>query len=92
MTEIFHMFGFDVMGDLAFGKQFDMLRTGKEHHAIAMTRTGIRILGHLIHVPWLFIFMYSIPGLTKKYAQLFAWAKKQLQLRLEVLLPAKRRS
>jgi tryprostatin B 6-hydroxylase len=38
----FNFFGYDVMGDLAFGKDFAMLSSGKEHYAVQLLNEGMQ--------------------------------------------------
>ena len=37
-SEVFNQYSFDVMGDLAFGRSFDMLESGETHWAIRLLR------------------------------------------------------
>ncbi|KAJ6160293.1 hypothetical protein N7470_003689 [Penicillium chermesinum] len=62
-TEWFHFYSFDVMADIAFGKSFEMIQTGKPHFAFDLLREGMRPLGVLGPVPWAFCVLTSIPGL-----------------------------
>jgi hypothetical protein len=38
----FNFFGYDVMGDLAFGKSFAMLDSGDEHYAVKLLNEGMQ--------------------------------------------------
>jgi len=42
VSKWFNFFGYDVMGDLAFGKDFGMLSSGKEHFAINLLNEGMQ--------------------------------------------------
>ena len=42
VSKWFNFFGYDVMGDLAFGKDFGMLNSGKEHFAINLLNEGMQ--------------------------------------------------
>jgi tryprostatin B 6-hydroxylase len=40
--QLFNFFGYDVMGDLAFGKDFNMLKSGDEHFAVQLLNEGMQ--------------------------------------------------
>jgi tryprostatin B 6-hydroxylase len=42
ISKWFNFFGYDVMGNLAFGKDFNMLHSGKEHFAISLLNDGMQ--------------------------------------------------
>lgn len=42
VSKWFNFFGYDVMGNLAFGKDFGMLQSGKEHFAINLLNEGMQ--------------------------------------------------
>src|ERR1700710_798635 len=69
----FNYYAFDVMGDLAFGKSFGMLRTGTTHFALKMLHNGQRPLGVLGPVPWAFMIMISLPLVANKYRKFLKW-------------------
>ncbi|KAG7009753.1 hypothetical protein G7Y79_00001g000250 [Physcia stellaris] len=65
VTAWFYWFSFDVMGDFAFAKSFDMLRDEKWHHVVLLLRRAMSLLGPLSPVPWLAQIGFSlIPGDT----------------------------
>lgn len=66
-AEWFNYYSFDVMGDLAFAKSFDMLKNGQSHWAIKLLNNGQRGIGIFGSVPWLFGILSKIPGLTKGF-------------------------
>ena len=59
-------FSFDVMGDLAFGQSFDMMRTGKNHFIVDIIGQGMAVIGPFTPVPWLFIIGKSVPALASR--------------------------
>ena len=63
VTELYHQFGFDVMGDLSFGESFDMLKSSGNHWAIKLLRRGMAPLG-LMFPTWCFRLLLSVPGAT----------------------------
>jgi cytochrome P450 len=66
MSELFNHYSFDVMGDLAFGKPFDMLTTGETHWAIKLLNEGMDPMGFGFP-PWFFRIVIAIPGAAKGY-------------------------
>ena len=54
-NQYFQWFGFDMMGQLAFSKDFNMLRNTQWHSAIKVLHDGLAVLGPLTPVPWLMI-------------------------------------
>ena len=70
------------MGDLMFGKSFDLLTSGKQHYAVDMLQKGLDILGPLRPVPWLFILLGSIPSLKADYNRLIAWTSASVRDRI----------
>lgn len=77
------MYAFDVMGDLAFGKPFDMLENMKTHYAIKMLSDGMDAYG--LHFPqWFFRLVTAIPGVTKGYWEFIGFCTKQLKDRVDV--------
>lgn len=57
----FQWFGFDIMGQVAFSKDYNMLRVAQWHSAIKMLRDGMAMLGPLTPVPWLMCLGSDIP-------------------------------
>ena len=84
MTQTFLFFGFDVMGDVAFGTQLNNLRSGKTHSAVENMRGGMRPFGLLTPVPWLFHLVTAIPGAMNAWHKLINWAHEEVTRRLKV--------
>lgn len=57
-NQYFQWFGFDVMGQVAFSKDFNMLKDMQWHSGIKVLHDGIAPLGPLTPVPW-FVIMGS---------------------------------
>lgn len=79
----FSLYNFDVMGDLAFGHSFDMLKTNQEHHAIKLLNTGLTPLSFKLPV-WLFRLLVAIPGATKDWWGFIGYCTSQLDKRIQV--------
>ena len=85
-SDWFLYYGFDVMGDLAFGQPFEMLVNGKEHHVIKMLHSGMLPLGMLSPVVWIIPVLAALPrliqpGLAKRFLQFISWCAEQVDKR-----------
>ncbi|KAH8434410.1 cytochrome P450 [Aspergillus melleus] len=78
VTKWFYSYSFDVLGDLAFGKSFNMLETGREHWAVTMINEGVQALGFNLPT-WLFRLLVNVPGLARGWRRLFDFAEQQMQ-------------
>jgi tryprostatin B 6-hydroxylase len=83
VSKWFNYYSFDVMGDLAFGKPFDMLKNDQEHWAIGLMNTGLEALAFLFPI-WLFRVLISIPTLLKDHARIVEFCNDQLDKRTKV--------
>jgi len=83
MSKWFNYYSFDVMGDLAFGKPFDMLKNDEEHWAVTLMNTGLEALAFLFPI-WLFRVLISIPGLLKDHERIVKFCNDQLDKRINV--------
>ncbi|KAL2065841.1 hypothetical protein VTL71DRAFT_3511 [Oculimacula yallundae] len=77
----FNYYSFDVMGELAFGQSFDMLKTGEKHNAIKLLHEGQRPLGIFSPMPWLMMIMMQIPGASAGYNRWLAYCEEFAQKR-----------
>ena len=69
------------MGDLAFGKSFDMLENGQKHWAIQLLNNGQRGIGIFGPVPWLFVIVSQIPFLTKEFQKFIKFCEDMMDQR-----------
>ncbi|KAF1958643.1 cytochrome P450 monooxygenase-like protein [Byssothecium circinans] len=83
-TQLFLFFGFDVMGDTAFGSGFGMLESNKEHPIVQIMRGGIYIIGRLTPVPWLITILSSLPGGNGDFKKLEAFAEESILKRAKM--------
>lgn len=81
----FNFYSFDVMGDLAFGKSFNMLKSGEQHYALKVLVDGMRPLGILTPVPWLFPLLLRIPGAADGTKMITKFIEEQAAARREVI-------
>ncbi|KAF8861671.1 cytochrome P450 monooxygenase-like protein [Acephala macrosclerotiorum] len=56
-----NFYAFDVMGDIAFGKTFDMLASGKKHHGLTALQDGMAPLGLATPFPWAIPIFQALP-------------------------------
>lgn len=74
------------MGDLAFGKSFDMLTSGKTHSAIKRLQDGMAPMSFAFAVPWLFWILLKIPFISDEYYKFITWSEQQALRRKEVII------
>ena len=74
---------FDVMGDLAFGKSFDMLTSGATHTAIQRLQDGMAPMSFAFAIPWLFWIIVKIPFIAAGYYKFINWSEEQALKRKE---------
>jgi len=84
MSDWFDFYGFDIMGDLGFGKSFEMLTTGVKHFFLSSMHANMRLFTVFGHLVWLLPFFKKIPGLNFEFLRFQRWVIKQVHLRMEV--------
>ncbi|RDW61326.1 cytochrome P450-14 [Coleophoma crateriformis] len=80
----FNFYSFDVMGDLAFGRSFDMLKNGEQHHALKTLQEAMAPLGILSPLPWIFPMVHHIPGARDGIKGFIDFCDEQIDKRREV--------
>ncbi|PNP40611.1 hypothetical protein TGAMA5MH_07608 [Trichoderma gamsii] len=85
MTEYAMFFGFDVMGDIGFSKDFHMLESGSEHPAIKGVHDSMLAIGVLGTAPWLLSMISKVPGAAAGFSRFTAWCHQQLQEKRKVV-------
>lgn len=85
----FNYYSFDVMGDLAFGKSFDMLKKGRTHYVMSAVEKGLHPVGVLSPLPWIIPVFASAPIIGADFAELIRWCGEQAKtrMRMEVKVP-----
>ncbi|KAI1149355.1 cytochrome P450 [Nemania diffusa] len=87
VTEWFAWFAFDVMGEFAFSRSFQMLQDRKWHSKIRLMVDGFAMLVPASPVPWLAIFAKSIKPrlpLARDWFLLLQWCAECMDQRLEM--------
>lgn len=82
MSTWFNLYSFDVMGDLAFGKSYNMLEAGELHWAIKLLNGGMDPIGLGLPV-WCFRVITAIPGLAADYWKFINYCGEQLEDRIK---------
>ncbi|KAL3478339.1 cytochrome P450 monooxygenase [Aspergillus californicus] len=82
MGQWFNYYSFDVMGDLAFGKSFNMLVDGKDAYILKQLHSDMMSIGLFSHLTWLFPFFKRIPLINADYLKLWNWIGEQVKWRV----------
>ncbi|RMD44762.1 hypothetical protein DV735_g306, partial [Chaetothyriales sp. CBS 134920] len=77
-AQIFNFYSFDVMGDMAFGKGFNMLKDGVVHYYMESVHANMLAVGAFSHLVWIFPLFKSIPGLNNDHVKFQAWLAEQV--------------
>ncbi|CAI6089851.1 unnamed protein product [Clonostachys chloroleuca] len=77
VTALFNYYSFDVMGDLAFGRSFNMLRDGAAHKYMKSSHDNMLTATAFSHLVWTFPIVKKIPGLNYGHIQLQKWLTEQ---------------
>ena len=72
------------MGDLAFGKSFDMLKNGKKNYFLKALHGDVATIGILGHIPWAIPFLALMPIINKDHLAFWKFLKMQLAERKKV--------
>ncbi|KAF8851331.1 averantin oxidoreductase [Acephala macrosclerotiorum] len=78
VTDWFNFYSFDVMGDLAWGKSFNMLRDGTKHYFMKSLHADMTNIGLFSHLVWLFPLFKATPGLNYEHIRFQNWTKAQV--------------
>lgn len=81
MSTWFNFYSFDVMGDLAFGRGFDMIKEGVVHYCMTAVHASMLAVSAFSHLVWIFPLFKEIPGLNADHLAFQAWLKQQVKQR-----------
>lgn len=84
VSDWFNFYSFDVMGDLAFGKSFGMLRDGVKHYFMKSLHADMTNVGYLGHLMWLFPLLKMAPVLNVEHLKFWEWVGQQVEERKKV--------
>lgn len=79
----FNFYSFDVMGDLSFGKSFNMLGNGIVHYYMKSLHDFMQLLGAIGHVMWVFQIFKRTPLVNAEEKKSKAWVQKQVTERMQ---------
>jgi len=80
----FNFFSFDVMGDLSFGKSFNMLVDGVKHHFLTDLHTNMYFSTLFGKLTWLFPILKATPVLNGEIQKFMGWVGTQVEERIAV--------
>lgn len=83
VTKWFSLYGFDTMGELAFGRSFGMLESGREHKAVKLLHSGFFAFSFKFPC-WFFRMLITIPGASKNWQVFTSYCTSQLDNRIQV--------
>ncbi|RDL30137.1 uncharacterized protein BP5553_10415 [Venustampulla echinocandica] len=84
VSDWFNFYSFDVMGDLAFGKSFNMLRDGIKHYFMNCLHADMQNIGYLAHLTWLFPFLKITPVLNTEHLKFWSFCTQQVAERRKI--------
>ncbi|KAI8652091.1 hypothetical protein NCS56_01425900 [Fusarium sp. Ph1] len=76
-----HYYTFDIMGDLAFGQSFGMLRDGLKHYYMKLGDENMSLIGAFSRLIWLFPLFKAIPGVNHTHLKFQRWLREQVDRR-----------
>ncbi|OLN97179.1 Tryprostatin B 6-hydroxylase 1 [Colletotrichum chlorophyti] len=83
LADWFNFYSFDVMGDLAFGKSFGMLRDGIKHYFMNCLHTDMQNIGRFSHMLWLFPIFKNTPILNANNKRFWKFVTSQVDERIK---------
>ncbi|KAI0204852.1 cytochrome p450 monooxygenase [Astrocystis sublimbata] len=83
MTQWIGFYGFDVMGDLAFGQSFDMLKSGTVNYYIGLMQDHLRVRFAFGRIPWAFLVLQALASLNASASRSHTWIEDQLKNRMK---------
>ncbi|UZJ53652.1 hypothetical protein CBS101457_002972 [Exobasidium rhododendri] len=72
-------FGFDVMGELGFGRSFGALESGKTLHIVHLVELGVRAINTLGNVPYVAHIMRFLPSPVREFE---TWLEEAVKWRM----------
>lgn len=78
----FNLYSFDVMGQLAFGKEYNMLDSGKRHWALDLLVEGMEAVPQRIP-SWLFRILINIPFAAQGLFKFLKFCRDEMEWRVK---------
>lgn len=82
-TELFNLYNFDVMGDLAFGEGFGMLESNGLHWAVRLMGEAMAPMGLMLPT-WMFRLLTAIPFAATGWWKFIQYCCERLDERMDV--------
>ena len=83
ITDLFQLYSFDAMSDVALGTSFKMLQNNEQHWAVKLLHRGMMPLGFMFPT-WLFRVLLAIPGATGDWFTFKDYCCQRLEERMNV--------
>ncbi|CAG8961693.1 hypothetical protein HYFRA_00006233 [Hymenoscyphus fraxineus] len=83
-NDIFTYYAFDLMGDLSFGKSYDMLNGGKWPDSILRMRQFMPFFGPMNQSTWLINLGLGLPGCSTDWKAFVLYCKQIMKERIEI--------
>ncbi|KAK2054550.1 cytochrome P450 [Colletotrichum caudatum] len=83
ITDWFNFYSFDIMGDLAFGKSFGMLKGGVKHYFMTSLHQDMHNIGMFSHLMWLFPIFKNTPILNADTKRFWNFVRSQVDDRIK---------
>ena len=84
MTDMVFYFVGDLVGDIVFSVDFNMVRSGKKYFAAELLSAGFKPVGYINPIPWLFVLLTAIPGILGPWFRLVNRSQQETVRRLKV--------
>ena len=86
VNQYFYWFSWDMVGQFAFSKSFNMMKEKGWHSALTTLRLGFGCLGFYTPVPWLMRMIFDLPFFPqiRDFKSMIAWASRRMDERIEV--------
>ena len=80
VTQLIYFLAFDVMGDFAFAKSFNMLENKEWHYAVVLLRRALALLGPFSSVPLLIQIAFSLPfiPIIRDWNRMLRWCSTRM--------------
>ncbi|KAL4865830.1 hypothetical protein BDV12DRAFT_210914 [Aspergillus spectabilis] len=83
ITQWFNYYSFDVMGDLAFGKSFDMLLGGSDHYFLSVLHQNMQNIGYIGPSVWIGPLFMRTPVINSESNRFWKFISDQVRSRIE---------
>lgn len=87
VSKMFIFYTFDVMGELAFGRSFDALRSGKSHYIMEIMHNSSLVVGALGPNPWIMRLLTIIPPMINPIQKFLDYSESCVTERKKMKVP-----